>query len=95
MIRVVDAAIKIDSDIFTGRTHSICFGKIANKYYPEWQSDKEDNERRIYFLNKVIQGFITNDNGRFVSRKEASEIAFKSGQIKKKKEELFSEDLFL
>ena len=39
------------------------------------------------------QGFLTNDN-RFVSREEAAEIAFKSGQIKVEKTYLFSEDVW-
>lgn len=38
------------------------------------------------------QGFVTN-TGRFVSRKEAAEIAFKAGQIKEPKDALFSEDV--
>lgn len=39
------------------------------------------------------QGFLTEDD-RFVSRKEAAEIAFKSGQIKEELESLTSEDLY-
>lgn len=42
---------------------------------------------------KQTQGFLTNTN-RFVNREEAGEIAFKSGQIKKETDCLFSEDLW-
>jgi hypothetical protein len=38
------------------------------------------------------QGFVT-ENGLFVGRIVAAEIAFKAGQIKKRKDCLFSEDL--
>ena len=40
-----------------------------------------------------IQGFLTDDD-RFVSRNEAAEIAFKSGQIKEEISVLTSEDLY-
>ena len=46
-----------------------------------------------YKEHKKIQGFLTADN-RFVDRKEAGDIAFKSGQIDKKTDKLYSEDLF-
>ena len=42
---------------------------------------------------KVTQGFITSDD-RFVNRKEASQIAYDSGQTVKLTECLFSEDLY-
>jgi hypothetical protein len=44
-------------------------------------------------VGEYEQGFLTNDN-RFVARVEAADIAFKSGQIKIKKNYLFSEDLW-
>ena len=47
-------------------------------------------------IGKEVQGFLTNKN-RFVDRKEAAEIALKSGQIKKltySSAELYSEDLY-
>lgn len=39
------------------------------------------------------QGFLTNTN-RFVSREDAANIAYESGQITERKRELFSEDLY-
>ncbi len=39
------------------------------------------------------QGFVTSA-GRFVSRKEAAEIAFAAGQIEEEKDILFSEDVW-
>jgi hypothetical protein len=45
-------------------------------------------------LKNCEQGFLT-DTGEFVGRKEAAEIAFNSGQIKEKKDQLYSEDLNL
>lgn len=50
------------------------------------------NNRPIDFKN-CEQGFVDED-GNFLSRKEAAKIAYKNGQIKKKKEILFSEDLY-
>ena len=44
-------------------------------------------------VGETEQGFLTNTN-RFVSRKEAGEIAFKYGQIEKETDCLFSEDLY-
>lgn len=41
----------------------------------------------------IKQGFITSDD-RFVDRKEAGQIAFDAGQIKKMTKRLFSEDLY-
>jgi len=45
------------------------------------------------YLNNHIDGFLTSDN-LFVTRKEAGEIAFKSGQIKNLTDCLFSEDIY-
>lgn len=42
---------------------------------------------------KVHYGFITSDHF-FVDRKEAAKIAFNAGQIKFKRDQLFSEDLY-
>ncbi len=42
---------------------------------------------------KVKQGFLTNTD-RFVTRKEAAQIAYKCGQITKEQNTLFSEDLW-
>jgi len=39
------------------------------------------------------QGFLTNE-GKFVDRKEAAQIAFKAGQIRTHKIYLYSEDLY-
>lgn len=44
-------------------------------------------------VGKYEQGFLTSDN-RFVGRKEAAELAFRSGQIKEMKTYLFSEDVW-
>lgn len=43
-------------------------------------------------LKGAEQGFVT-ENGEFVDRYEAAEIAFKAGQTKKLESPLFSEDL--
>lgn len=53
--------------------------------------------RTVTYANDGVgeheQGFLTSKN-RFVSRKEAGEIAFKAGQIEKENDYLFSEDLY-
>jgi hypothetical protein len=45
------------------------------------------------FFKNCEQGFVTS-HGRFVNRTEAAQIAYHSGQIKKEKRKLFSEDLW-
>ena len=45
-----------------------------------------------YFKDSEV-GFVTN-RGRFVDCFEAAKLAFKVGQIKRKKDRLFSEDLY-
>jgi hypothetical protein len=45
------------------------------------------------FKCEHVQGFLTSDD-RFVTRQEAAEIAFISGQISEKKNGLISEDLY-
>lgn len=53
--------------------------------------------RTVTYANDGVgeheQGFLTSKN-RFVSRKEAGEIAFSAGQITKPTDCLFSEDLY-
>jgi len=53
-------------------------------------NNKHRNDDKEY---KTTQGFITSC-GRFVTREEAAEIAYNSGQIKKQVKRLFSEDLY-
>ncbi len=50
-------------------------------------------DRRKLDIEEREQGFITNQN-RFVTREEAAEIAYQSGQIKEKKDSLYSEDVW-
>ena len=45
------------------------------------------------FFQGCHQGFVTND-GFFVTREEAAEIAFLCGQLRRPKRALFSEDLW-
>lgn len=44
-------------------------------------------------LNKGIEGFVTS-HGLFVDREQAAKIAYSTGQIKKPKQKLISEDLY-
>jgi hypothetical protein len=53
-------------------------------------NNKYRNDGKEY---KTTQGFITS-HGRFVTREEAAEIAYNSGQIKEQVKRLFSEDLY-
>lgn len=66
--------------VYGGRRHHNCF-IMLNSAFPN------------YIKKNHIQGFLTNFD-RFVDRKEASIIAYKSGQIKYQKEYLTSEDLY-
>lgn len=51
------------------------------------------HEQRGGSLGVSTQGFIT-EKGFFVDRREAAQIAFELGQIKKPTSTLFSEDIF-
>ena len=66
--------------VIAGRRHHNCFmtNSIIN-----------DSKNKI----KSIQGFLTS-NDLFLNRKDASDFAFKCGQIKSDSECLFSEDLY-
>lgn len=78
---VKHAAVKSkDGWIFIGKHHADCFHKAHNVNI-KMSSSADD------------QGFITN-NGRYLKRSEAAELAFKSGQIDKPTQLLFSEDLW-
>jgi len=68
--------------VVCGRRHHNCFSILYNLL-----DDKYD----IKLAN--TQGFLTSKD-RFVSRAEAAEIALASGQIDKKTDVLFSEDLY-
>ena len=75
---VREAAILQDGKIYTGKRHDIIISQIVRKTGKKPVTGE--------------QGFVTN-SGRFVSREEAAQIAFASGQIKKQKKLFFSEDL--
>ena len=78
--------INIDVGFVTcGVRHSNCFKVISDRYssVAEW--------KQYYYQEK--QGFLTSEN-RFIDRVEAVEVALQSGQIKERKKELFSEDLW-
>ena len=84
-IRIKSAAIFYNGVIYTGNSHAdIGFDMI------------EKNVCKRPFPGREAQGFITED-GKFVSREEALEIAIESGQVvrgqTRKSNELFSEDL--
>jgi hypothetical protein len=68
--------------VVTGRRHHDCFAvmrQLSGKSASDWTGHK--------------QGFLTNDDC-FVDRNEAARIALEAGQIKKKTNTLFSEDLY-
>ena len=78
--------------IVCGRRHHNCFITVTTCAFIF--TGKGDVTLKINKLYKqTIQGFLTNLN-RFVNRKEAGKIAFKSGQIKKETDCLMSEDLY-
>ncbi len=80
MEKIIDAAVRLESKTRTGRRHAQIMREIWNVSPNRYISQDEE-------------GFVT-DSGRFVDRKEAAEIAFRSGQIPQKKEKLFSEDVW-
>lgn len=79
--KILHAAVKSETGlIFVGKCHGDCFWQAANMKIKMSQRAND-------------QGFMT-DNGRYVSREEAARIAYEAGQIDKKIEYLFSEDLW-
>ncbi|OGG57611.1 hypothetical protein A2853_01950 [Candidatus Kaiserbacteria bacterium RIFCSPHIGHO2_01_FULL_55_17] len=84
--RIKTAAIKYKEEIFEGRTHYEAWLLMSAKY-PETVAPSADERE---------DGYITT-NDRFVSRKEALEIAEAADQIKKERghsgHDLASEDL--
>ena len=67
-IRIINAAVKRNDQVITGRTHSECIHKaIADN---NWD----------YPITQEEQGFVDN-NGKFHDRIESMEIAVTAGQI--------------
>lgn len=80
-MRIKEAAISVDGEIFTGPSHS----RIL-------LSNTEHFER----LDNGEKGFVT-ECGLFVTRRAAAQIALKSGQVKELRHPshgLFSDELF-
>lgn len=80
-MKIKEAAIMHEGKIWTGRRHSDVFKKIIEEC------------GRLAAPVKGEQGFVT-ECGKFVSRKEAAEIAFKAGQVPELYPILMSEDLY-
>jgi len=78
-MKIKCAAIKaVSGQVFEGRNHAVCFQLMKEAGLP--------SERYSPC------GFVT-DEGEFVDRITAAEIAYKAGQTKKLESPLFSEDL--
>lgn len=75
------AAIKFEDKIISGYRHDDCYRNLGMFEIPEEK------------WSDYTQGFIDLNNN-FHTREEAAIIAFKEGQIKEKKQMLFSEDLY-
>lgn len=73
--------------VITGYRHGQCIRTCLNLTGLRTVSIAEDA------VGEFEQGFLTSRN-RFVTRREAAEIALVAGQIKEMKKELFSEDLY-
>ena len=79
--RIKCAAIKLGDKIISGYRHDDCYRNL--------KAFKIDEEK----WSDYIQGFIDLNN-EFHTREEAAIIAYEQGQIKNKKNLLFSEDLY-
>ena len=84
--KIVSSACKLYDNIYTGFRHSDCFRKVF--------------EDGALWIDKphIVQGFIDED-GNFLTRKEAFERAVECGQVEDKGETqenriLFSEDIW-
>lgn len=81
--KIKEAAVRLDGKLYTGKRHGEIIQKIA----------AESADRVL--IRQPDQGFVTED-GQFVTRVEAAEIAFRAGQIEQdlRGQPLMSEDLY-
>jgi hypothetical protein len=77
---ITQAAVLFNGKVYVGKRHADAIRACA--------TDNPD-----CYISGKDQGFIT-DDGRFVSRAEAAQIAFECGQISKKVSILLSEDIY-
>ncbi|MFA5174762.1 MAG: hypothetical protein WC438_06290 [Candidatus Pacearchaeota archaeon] len=84
--KIICAAVLYKRKIYRGHRH--CHAIQAMNDELSWKMSRE----KLCKIN-YEQGFITTEN-RFVLRKEAADIAFKTGQIKEKIDDLYSENLY-
>ena len=80
--------------LFCGHRHADCFP--AMNAWADTLSGKTQKKIEEILPDQLSgrnQGFLTS-TGRFVNREEGAKIAFVAGQINKRKETLFSEDLY-
>jgi len=71
----------IDTGIVVcGHRHGQCIQQLAEWFYPEWQTNKDQDQIRIKVLRGSTQGFLTNLN-RFLNREEAMIVALKANQL--------------
>jgi hypothetical protein len=72
--------------------------KCNNEVYCGYRHNNVYKQFRFFKPNESQEGFITTENGRFLTRKEAWEIADKAGQIINRDDgvigTLFSENLY-
>ena len=81
-MKIISAAIRFKDKIYTGASHDEIIINII----------KERHEMNYIEYNEMKKEFIT-DSRLFVSRKRATNIAYKAGQIKTKKDILISSDI--
>jgi hypothetical protein len=80
-MRIKEAAILRDGQVWTGRRHHEVIRKIVETFGPSVAPVQGE------------QGFVT-ECGKFIGRLDAARVAFEAGQIPFLKKELFSEDLY-
>lgn len=73
------AACRYDGVVYSGKRHAYIMWEIRLKF-PNARVEHDD------------QGFL-NEAGEFISREEAAELAYRSGQTKTRQRLLFSEDI--
>lgn len=78
-LRITDAAVMWKGKIYIGKRHSEIMHQI-------WDEEQTTNCK----ITQEMQGFVTNE-GKFVNRWQAGNIAFQSGQTKHHYESLLSE----
>ena len=87
----------VESGIVVGGwRHGNCISILKTMFYDNYQTNEEDDKKRIHVLNNQTQGFLTS-KGNFIDRIVGLKMAKESNQLLNPDNigsELFSEDIY-